>query len=315
MEVRQLRYFVKIVEQRSISRAAQALCIAQPALSSQITNLENELACQLLSRSSRGVAPTPAGLEFYRRAQHLLNQWESLSHLGREQQSGPSGHVVVGLPLSVAGMLAVDFVTRLRFEYPAVTIRIEESPSAYLAELLLNGRLDVAVLFNENLAKGIAAAPALIEDLFVVGAPGAKMETPLQALDGCRMVMPAPPNSVRGLLDRACLAAKVKFEIVAEASSPSTMLQLAKAGVAATVLPWSVIGSRSPGDKLTVARLVDPVISRSLSVAVASQELQAPAMLAVRQVLLSVMQSLVASGEWRGARLPPTIDASHTPAR
>src|SRR3546814_15261198 len=82
MELRQIRNFVKIVDLGSLSRAAEAVHIAQSALSLQIANLEDELGCQLLSRSSRGVVPTDEGMQFYRSARGVLQQIESMQHIG-----------------------------------------------------------------------------------------------------------------------------------------------------------------------------------------------------------------------------------------
>ena len=93
MEIRQVMYFVSVVESGSISRAAEALRIAQPALSAQMGNLEQQVGCQLLSRSSRGATPTTAGEEFYRRAKVLLKQVDSLQRIGSELSATPAGHV------------------------------------------------------------------------------------------------------------------------------------------------------------------------------------------------------------------------------
>ena len=76
MELRQLKYFVRIVELGSFSQAAKDLYVAQPALSAQINNLESDLGVRLLSRSVRGVTPTEAGQSLYVHAQAVLRQIE-----------------------------------------------------------------------------------------------------------------------------------------------------------------------------------------------------------------------------------------------
>ena len=303
MEIRQVMYFVSVVESGSISRAAESLGIAQPALSAQMASLEQQVGCQLLSRSSRGATPTSAGEEFYRRAKVLLKQADSLKRIGSELSAKPAGHVVVGVPASAANMIAVPLLRDLKERYPDIVISLIESPSAYLGDLLLSGRLDVTLLFDENLGKGMASEPLLVEDLFVVGIPTDADELPLLALDGHRLVMPAHPNSIRRLLDRACADSGIKIETIADVTSPSTMLQLAHAGIAATILPWSVIGAGGSIEGLPVARLVGPGLARRVSIAISSEAPQSPALLAVRELIKSTVRRLVGDRVWKGADL------------
>jgi DNA-binding transcriptional LysR family regulator len=313
MEIRQVMYFVSVVESGSISRAAEALRIAQPALSAQMGNLEQQVGCQLLSRSSRGATPTTAGEEFYRRAKVLLKQVDSLQRIGSELSATPAGHVVVGAPTSAANMIAVPLLHALKARYPDITISLIESPSAYLGDLLLSGRLDVTLLFDENLCKGMSSEPLLVEDLFVVGIPTDADELPLLALDGHRLVMPAQPNSIRRLLDRACADSGVRIETIADVSSPATMLQLAHAGIAATILPWSVIGANGRIEGLPVARLVGPGLARRVSIAVSSESPQSPALLAVRELMKRTVRRLVGDGVWKGADLAAGLTEEEAP--
>ena len=94
MELRQLRYFVRIVETGSMGIAALDLGIGVSALSQQMTRLENELSIRLLQRTSRGVTPTNAGLAFYSQAQLALRHADDAILASREARL--SGHVSVG---------------------------------------------------------------------------------------------------------------------------------------------------------------------------------------------------------------------------
>lgn len=96
MNLRRLRYFVKIVDLGSLTQAAEALHIAQPALSQQLSTLEGEFNERLLIRTKRGVTPTPAGMVLYRHAQTILRQLDQAhSDVGNAGQ-GLSGSVSVG---------------------------------------------------------------------------------------------------------------------------------------------------------------------------------------------------------------------------
>lgn len=302
MDVRRISNFVTVVETGSIARAAQVLHIAQPALSAQMRKMEELVGCQLLSRSSRGVMPTEAGVEFCRRAREVLAKLEALQAVGREAGTAPTGHVVIGAPASTGNMIAVPLLQAARERYPQVSLGLQESPSVFLGELLLRGRLDISVLFEESLAPGMHSVPVIEEDLFVLGLESRSREVDLARLQGVRLVMPGRPNSVRSLLDRACAERGIALDVVADVSSPYTMVQLARAGIGVTVLPWSMLGSSAPPE-LPVARIVHPVLTRTIAVATAIDLPQSPALIAVRSLLVEIMKGLVASSLWQGARL------------
>lgn len=309
MDVRRIRNFVAVVEAGSIARAAQSLHIAQPALSAQMRRMEELVGCQLLSRSSRGVIPTEAGVEFVRRAREALRMLEALRAVGQEAAEHITGHVVIGAPASIGNMVAVPLVQAAARRYPAVTLGLQESPSVYLGELLLRGRLDVAVVFDGSPLSGIHSMPVAEEDLFLVGLKGTGGEVDLQELGGVPLIMPARPNSVRSVLDRACDARGITLDVVAEVSSPHTMVQLARAGVGATVLPWSMVGPTAAPD-LAMARIVNPVLARTIAVATAVAVPRSRALVSIQALLLEIVEELVSGKQWEGARLHETPTAS-----
>jgi DNA-binding transcriptional LysR family regulator len=289
MDSRRLKNFVTVVETGSIARAAHLLHIAQPALSVQMRQLETLAGCQLLSRSSRGVLPTPTGVEFCRRAKETVKMLEGLRGIGQEQAASPSGHVVIGTAASAAHMIAVPLVNAVGERYPAITLELLESPGVYLGEMLLRGRVDVAVLLGEYSTSGMHVMQVLEEDLFVVGLKRQRGEVDLQRLDGVRLVMPARPNSLRTLFDRACAGQGVVPQVVTEVSSPYTMVQLVRAGLGATVLPLSMLGG-SKLSGLSAARLVNPVLTRPVTVATAIDTPQSPQLLAVKRLVIGILE-------------------------
>ena len=107
MDLRQLRYFTQIAESGNVSRAAEVLRIAQPSLSQQMRNLEDELGVELLFRHARGVTPTELGLKFYEHARRILQEVERAKEVVRSQATSPSGRISVGLPTSACRGLSL----------------------------------------------------------------------------------------------------------------------------------------------------------------------------------------------------------------
>lgn len=157
MELRQLRYFVRIVETGSMGSAALDLNIGVSALSQQMTRLENDLAIRLLQRTSRGVTPTNAGLAFFSQAQLAIRHADDAILAAREARL--SGHVSVGMAPSTASVLGIPFMKAMRESYPDVRLHVVESLSGNLERMINTRQIDLAIVFQKE--KSFAGARGL----------------------------------------------------------------------------------------------------------------------------------------------------------
>lgn len=167
MELRQLRYFVRIIETGSMGSAAQDLDIGVSALSQQMSRLENELAIRLLQRTSRGVTPTNAGLAFYSQAQLALRHADDAILAAREARL--SGHVSVGMAPSTASILGIPFIHAMQENYADVRLHVVESLSGNLERMINTRQIDLAVVFQKDKILRWSARPILEEQLFLIG--------------------------------------------------------------------------------------------------------------------------------------------------
>ncbi len=266
MDIRRIRNFIAVVEAGSIARAASALHIAQPALSAQMKQLEESMDSELLSRSSKGVAPTAVGIELVRKGRLLLQMFQSVQSIGHDMAAAPEGLVTVGLPASAGAILSVPLMRALMERYPKIELGLLEITSADLGTQLKSGRLDIAVLFDDVLTTGMRHEAVMDEDLFVVSTDKDTDETPIAKLRDLSLVLPARPNSMRLLLDKACGQRGFVPKVVAEISSPYSMLQLAQAGLSATILPGTIVGRGLPSN-LHASRIVAPRLTRTVCLA------------------------------------------------
>ncbi|SAK96228.1 LysR family transcriptional regulator [Caballeronia calidae] len=308
MDIRQMRYFVACVDAGSLSKAALALSISQPSLSQQIAEMESDLGVPLLMRSYSGVAPTEAGVTLYRHAQSIIKQIAQMRGDVKRGEHALSGQVAVGLPTSVASVLAVPLFERMRATYPGIQLQIFESMSGYLNELLANGRLDIAVLFRETETRGVSVIPLFNERLAVhgaawVGNPRAKT-VPLELLSGVPIVLPGKSHGLRLLVERAFDSAGLDLNVVADIDSLPTMLEIARRGEAATILSSylgrdrAAKGQGTHKDLLT-RFLVKPTLERSVALC----RLNAVPQTAASRAVQDCMQQIV-------AELAPGIDAT-----
>jgi LysR family transcriptional regulator, nitrogen assimilation regulatory protein len=308
MEIKQLRNFVGIVDSGSLSRAADILLVAQPSLSVQLRALEEEFGTQLLQRSSQGVLPTDAGKKLYRHARNVLRQVEHLRQDVREGSDTESGVVSVGFPTTVAAALGLPLFNRLREQYPGIRLQLFESMSGYVFELLLNGRLDLAILFRESDSTGLSASPLFDEDLYVIGGCRSHDDDPdatcsVVQLGNVPFVAPAAPAALRLQIERAFAQAGAELNIVAEIDSLPTMLEIVRSGAAHTIFPLSILSSLDPARRPLARRVVEPSISRPVSLCWTTAAPVRSAVLAVRCCITELVRELCSSGQWQGIRL------------
>lgn len=305
MELRQLRYFVRIIETGSMGSAAQDLDIGVSALSQQMSRLENELAIRLLQRTSRGVTPTNAGLAFYSQAQLALRHADDAILAAREARL--SGHVSVGMAPSTASILGIPFIHAMQENYADVRLHVVESLSGNLERMINTRQIDLAVVFQKDKILRWSARPILEEQLFLIDSHAllaALPDNPItpEQLAGIPLIMPSQGHGLRGRLDAVCQEHALNVEIVAEIDGLALLMRAVRDGLGATLQPGAAI-SHLDNDALRVIGVHNPVLSRPNFLVSLSDDELTPAGLAARVVLTKVMRQLVDAGEWPGATL------------
>ncbi|ELM1617334.1 TPA: tricarballylate utilization LysR family transcriptional regulator TcuR [Salmonella enterica] len=305
MELRQLRYFVRIIETGSMGSAAQDLDIGVSALSQQMSRLENELAIRLLQRTSRGVTPTNAGLAFYSQAQLALRHADDAILAAREARL--SGHVSVGMAPSTASILGIPFLHAMQENYADVRLHVVESLSGNLERMINTRQIDLAVVFQKDKILRWSARPILEEQLFLIGSHAllaALPDNPItpEQLADIPLIMPSQGHGLRGRLDAVCQEHALNVEIVAEIDGLALLMRAVRDGLGATLQPGAAI-SHLDNDALRVIGVHNPVLSRPNFLVSLSDDELTPAGLAARVVLTKVMRQLVDAGEWPGATL------------
>ena len=318
MELRQLRYFVRIVELGSMSRAALDLDLVQSALSQQISRLESELSTRLFQRSPKGVLPTEAGMAFFREAQLTLRH--AAQAVRAAQESRLSGTVSVGLSSTTAGVLGVALMRAMRERYPDVRLHLVESMSGHLTNMLNVRELDLAVLFETGAARRWSVMPLLEEKLYLMGLPeafasifarlevapnaGQPPSISLSQLKGVPLILPTGVHGLRSALDAAFAQAGFKPNLLAEIDSLTMLMDAVASGLGCSVQPWAALKRiASTAERLAVAVVEDGRVVRSSALCSLSDDELSPAALATRVVLADCARALVDSGHWSGARL------------
>ena len=307
MELRQLRYFVAIVDHGSLSRAARALHVAQPALTQQLRQLEEELHARLLHRSAQGVLSTDAGKIFYEHAQAILKQIDDARSAVRQSTDTPSGTVALGIPQSVSGALALPLLIAVRATYPEISLQLTEELSGNLTEQLRSGRLNLAVLFDDGQLGAFASTPMVEEQLMFItrsGSPfaprGKKMALAKAVL--LPLILPGPQHGVRPRIENVVRGAGLELKNVIEINSIAILKSALLADIGATILPAAPVLSEIERGVMTAYPIVGATLSRTVVLCASKNIPLTNAAAAVGRLVLDVAAELCANGAWVAAR-------------
>jgi LysR family transcriptional regulator, nitrogen assimilation regulatory protein len=270
IDVRQLTYFIAVVEARSFTAAAEVLCIAQPALSQHLRRLEEDFGHQLLVRHSRGVEPTQAGLRLVEHARSILTMVETAKKDIRnfDEQAVNTVRVRIGLPRSLCDAIGVDLIGAWPHDHPEVTLQIVEQSSSALTESVLSGRIDLAVTSFPLDSRAVTAEPLLQEKLCAVlppqhHAPGFG-EIRFSELAQEPLILYGAGNVSRQLIDMTAKYCSVQLKVAYEIDSPELSLRLVESGVASTIQPFLAVRRHIDSDRMAVRLIVQPGITRRL---------------------------------------------------
>ena len=243
MDIRRLRAFVKIVDIGSITRASSVLHIAQPALSQQIAALETHFGKPLLLRSKRGVVPTEAGKVFYKHCQLILKQLDQAEQEITSSSTDISGFVSVGLaPLSLGPLLAAQLMKTMRAERPGIVLHINENVGGVISELIMTGKMDVALIYDPGGIPGVSFDPVRTEELFFVTTHADKdggTDIGFENAVSDALILPSPIHTVRQVIDTTLARTGHTANVIAQTESISVLTNAVGEGLGSTILPHS----------------------------------------------------------------------------
>jgi len=304
MRFRQLRYFCKIVECGSFSRAAATIHVAQPALSQQIAELETQMGVELLQRSARGVRATRAGEVLYREARAILRQLDQIPSLVRSGDGEVEGSVSLGIVTILGSRVATAIVAACREALPKLTLKLIALDSASLRERVEAQTLDMAIVFeSELLLPVLSRQPLFRQRLYFIGHQ--LLATPLSSfsllqLSELPLILPSHPNIIRVLLDHALKGAGLSPTIVAEVDDAPNLLAAVRAGLGGAILPTGNLADIGGGD-LSAPTLIEPPLYVTASIVSDSDTPLSRAGEALRTLLIELMR-----GHLENERLPGT---------
>lgn len=302
MDTHRLKYFLRIAEEGSITRAAGLLGIAQPALSRQLQLLEEDLGITLFRRTRRGVELTEAGERLRASTAGPLRQLELAVQYAGSPLARLDRNLLIGVPETTVDVLAAPLVESLTAAFPTAVFSVTVGSTDQLVEAMLKGSVDIA-LVNPVPDERIFYREMINEDLALIGGPDSDLDPrqPISFADvvGLPLVTPRSTSGIGTLMMNAALRTKVNISYRLTTDSLSATKSFVEAGLAHAVLPLSCCSREIDAGRLRYTSIHDPVLTQQLGVAATSQ-LDLPREIAAKigNVIREEVVALTKSRRW-----------------
>ena len=291
MELRQLRYLVALADECHFTRAAAREHIAQPALSQQIRRLEAEVGLALVERTTRRVAMTQAGDLLVARARRALAELDA-AHAELQSLAGvQAGRLSVGALHTMGPVDLSLLLATFHGRFPAVELTVREQSSEELAGMLREDEIELAFLsVTERIqSRGLTLRPLVSEELVVVLALhhplAARAELRLHDLAQEAFVSFREGARLRELLMSSAADAGFEPRIALESNESRRIRSLVSHGLGVAILPRS--DAEAPGAAVAVSDLVDPPLTRDVTLASRAERRLSPAAEAFQLIALA----------------------------
>ena len=303
MELRRLRYFLRIAAEGSLGKASRALGVAQPALGRHVQMLEEELGVKLFRRVAKGMQLTDEGEYLKEALKHPIEQVNTALRNVRSYATHVEASLVLGLPPEIAPVLGSRLVKRLKADLPNLSLKVVEADSGTLAAELSRGLVDIALLVTIVPMEKIFHFEVVREPLMLVVPAGAAIATKdsigFSELRTLPLILPGAQSGLRIKLDKACLAADIDLNVVLEIDSAELTKQAVSGGLGYAVLPPVGFVAEAARGELTGIPIVDPEIDQVIRCANRPRWPVSRSMFdAVELAILDEWSATVSSGDW-----------------
>ncbi|WP_185745298.1 LysR family transcriptional regulator [Bosea sp. AK1] len=300
VEIRRLRYFVRVVDLKSLSRAADEMNLAQPALGMQIRKLEDELQTHLLVRHSRGVEPTEAGQLLRQYANDILQRIEDAKQAVRELSGPLRGSVRLATTPSTPPYVTIGLIQLSAVQLPNIKIKFQEAMNATMLDWVRAEEVDFGLAHLSDVRlDGLIVEPLVQESAVFVQAADRPLPPTISLSEVCchPLVMPARPHHLRELLHSTAEQAGHEPDVAFEIGSIGTIMELVERNIACTVLPRGAV-QRYLNDGRVVARTVtDPGLRLTVSLVRSRRRALTRAQVTLRGLISDLVASEPARGD------------------
>lgn len=303
MELRRLRYFLRIASEGSLGKAARSLGVAQPALGRHVQMLEAELGVKLFDRTSKGMQLTDEG-EYLKESLELpIDLVQTALRNVRSIATRVEASLVLGLPPEIAKIIGPRLIARLRRDLPKLSLKVAEADSAMLAGEISRGLVDVALLIGVAPSDKVFHYQIIREPMFLI-APFASELAHLECLafqDICALplILPSARAGIRTQLDKASLSVGVELNVALEVDSTELSKEAVTNGMGFAILPLAAVKAEVEVNELVAIPIIDPQLAQVTNWAVRPRwPVPRATYNMVENAVFDEWQAAVSNGDW-----------------
>jgi LysR family hydrogen peroxide-inducible transcriptional activator len=268
LTLRQMRYFEALAATRHFGKAAAMVHVSQPALSTQIMEMEDHLGAQLVERNRAGVLLTAKGEAVLARIRVILGAVDELEETARRKSGVLAGPIRIGIIPTVAPYLVPKLIPHLRKAYPEIEIELKETVTDRLVAELLAGRLDAVIAALPVEAETLEVRPLFADRFFMAMAKNDRevLTSPMteNQVDADRLLLLEEGHCLRDQALAVCSAAGKRSLVNFGAPSMSTLLQMVSHDMGMTLIPEMALASETARNNLIIVPFADPAPSREI---------------------------------------------------
>jgi len=276
---RHLRAFVAVAECLNFTKAAEKICITQPALSALIQQLETDLDVKLLQRNTRAVELTPIGNKFYITSTKIISDFNRAIDDVQSYVSLVKGHVSIAALPTICASILPKIIKYFQSQNPKIEIQILDIPGSEIINALESRKVDLAIGYSDT-EKNLNVKNIFRDELVVLCKPEFFKDNIKNIkwtnLKDIPVIAMSKKTTVRALMQQATIAKKLHLNIVLEPRLISSAIAYADEGLGITILPSSIASDVLP-KSLTTFKLINPVIHRDISLITLSNYSLSPA--------------------------------------
>ncbi len=283
LDLWQLEVFCAVAELKSFSRAAEALFVSQPTVTSHISALEKRLGVKLFDRTTRKVTLTPSGKLLYRHAKALLAEHEAAMQELSKFQGGLKGRLVFGASTIPAHYLLPSLMAKFRREFPETQLLMRVGSSVEVVDSVLNGELEMGVIGFKPDEPQIRVIPLWNDEVVLIVSPehewAKRSFVPIAELTNQPFVFREEGSGTRKTFEQFLLQNKIsprQLKIVAEVGSTEAVKQFVAAGGGIGFVSIRAVDCEAERERLKIVRLQEGRITRQFFAIVPTDRTTSP---------------------------------------
>lgn len=303
MELRRLRYFLRIAAEGSLGKASRSLGIAQPALGRHVQMLETELGVKLFDRTAKGMRLTDEGEYLKEALEHPIDLVQTALRNVRSFATRVEASLVLGLPPEIAKVIGARLVGRLQRDLPNLSLKVVEADSAQLAGDISRGLVDIALLVGVAPADKVFHFPIIREPLLLVVPADCELAerecVGFQELPQFSLILPGIRAGIRTQLEKLSLAAGTELVVGLEIDSTELTKDAIRGGLGYGILPLVAITTEAKSNDLAGIPIVSPEVVQVTSWAVRPRwPVPRSTYTAVEKAFFEEWLAAVTDGDW-----------------